>query len=339
MSTVREIRLKSRPLGVPTPDNFELVSTSLHAPREGEVLVRNLWMSVDPYMRGRMDEGPSYIAPFELNQALEGTAVGKVIESNDPNMQPDDYVKSFFGGKEAFVAKASEVEKLNPVLPLTVAPLETYLTVLGAPGLTGYIGLFCIAALKPGERVFISGATGAVGSTACVLAKAIGCYVVGTAGSEEKRLWLERELGVDAGINYRAPHLESAVAKAFPTGIDVYFENAGGDQLRVALDNMRTFGRIAFSGSISQYNNTTAPSNNANLHNIVTRKLRAEGFIVTDHLGQFENFHRIAADLIHAGKLKWHHTVFEGISAVPQAFVDLCSGKTFGKSLVRLSSE
>ena len=196
--------------------------------------------------------------------------------------------------------------------------------------------MFRIAQLKPGERIFISGATGAVGSTACALAKAMGCYVVGTAGGEEKRTWLEREVGVDVAIDYRAPDLDDAVAKAFPDGIDVYLESAGGEQLRVALDHMRTFGRIAFCGMINQYNDITPRPGPSNLYNIVTRKLRAEGFIVMDHFDLTESFHRAAASLALAGKLKWRHTVAEGIAAAPQALIDLNSGKSFGKSLIRL---
>ncbi|PHV11561.1 NADP-dependent oxidoreductase [Chitinimonas sp. BJB300] len=331
-----EIRLKSRPSGLPTLENFELVKVPVPAPKAGEVLVRNLWMSVDPYMRGRMNEGQSYIPPFELGRVLEGSAIGQIVTSNVPELQAGDYVTSMFGWREAYVAAATSVQRLD-VTPSLQVPLESHLGALGVPGLTAYVALFRIANLKPGERVFISGATGAVGAAACAFAKAMGCYVVGTAGSEEKRAWTERVLGIDAAINYRAPDFDSAVARAFPDGIDVYLDNAGGEQLRVALDHMREFGRIACCGMIDQYNDTVPKSGPANLYNIVTRKLHMEGFIVMDHFDLTERFQRAAADLVRAGKLKWRHTIATGLAAAPQALIDLNSGKSFGKSLVRLS--
>ncbi|AZE48468.1 Putative oxidoreductase YncB [Pseudomonas chlororaphis] len=330
----REVQLKSRPTGLPTLENFKVVEVAVPQPEEGEVLVRNLWMSVDPYMRGRMNEGRSYIPPFELDRAIEGSAIGQVIASRSAKFQEGDYVSSMFGWREAYVAKADNVQGIAAA---SLAPLESRLGALGVPGLTAYVALFRIAKLKPGERVFISGATGAVGSVACAFAKAIGCYVVGTAGSEEKRQWLERDLGIDVAIDYRAPDFDSVVARAFPDGIDVYLDNAGGEQLRVALDHMRDFGRIACCGMIDQYNDTTARPGPTNLYNIVTRKLSMEGFIVMDHFDLTERFEQAAADLVRTGKLKWQHTVTEGLETAPQALIDLNTGKSFGKTLVRLN--
>ncbi|HKN03547.1 MAG TPA: NADP-dependent oxidoreductase [Buttiauxella sp.] len=332
----REIQLKSRPIGLPTLENFNIVAVPVPAPAEGEVLVRNMWMSVDPYMRGRMNEGRSYIPPFELGCALEGSAIGQVVMSGSPEFQVGDYVSSMFGWREAYMAKAASVQRID-VAATSTAPLETHLSVLGVPGLTAYAALFRIAKLKPGERVFISGATGAVGSAACAFAKAIGCYVVGTAGSEEKRQWLQRELGVDVAIDYRTPDFDHAIASAFPDGIDVYLDNAGGEQLRLALDHMRDFGRVVCCGMIDQYNDTTPRPGPSNLYNIVTRKLRMEGFIVMDHFDLTATFQRAVAELLRTGKLKWQHTIANGLEAAPQALIDLNSGKSFGKSLIRLS--
>ena len=337
--TSREIHLKSRPVGMPKEDNFELVTLALVDPKENEILVQNLWMSVDPYMRGRMNDVPSYIPPFKIGHALEGSAIGKVVISNSPSLKAGDYVISKLGWREAFVAKASEVQPFNPIISSQFAPIEAHLGVLGSAGLTAYAGLFRIAKLKPGERVFISGATGAVGSVACAFAKSMGCYVVGTAGSETKRSWLENELGVDVAIDYQASNLSDAVTKAFPNGIDVYFENAGGEQLRVALDNMNPFGRIAFCGMIDNYNDKTPRQGPGNLFKIITRKLSLEGFIVTDHYDLNDSFLRAASDLVRNGKLKWKHTVLDGITAAPKAMINLFTGENFGKTLIRLSQE
>jgi NADPH-dependent curcumin reductase CurA len=337
-TTSREIHLKSRPSGMPKEENFELVTVTLANPKEGEILIQNLWMSVDPYMRGRMNDEPSYISPFKIGHALEGSSIGKVVISNSPQFKAGDYVISMFGWRESFVAKASAVQLFDSIIPSQFAPIEAHLSVLGSAGLTAYAGLFRIAKLKPGEKVFISGATGAVGAVACALAKSIGCYVVGTAGSEEKRVWLEKELGVDFAIDYKAPNLDDAVAKAFPEGIDVYFENAGGEQLRIALDNMITFGRIAFCGMIENYNDKIPRQGPSNLYKIVTHKLSAEGFIVTDHYDLNKSFQRAAAELVRTGKLKWKHTVSEGITSAPQAMINLFTGKSFGKTLIRLSA-
>lgn len=332
----REIRLKSRPTGLPMLENFKMVEVPVPPPLEGEVLVRNVWMSVDPYMRGRMSEGRSYIPPYALDCALEGSAIGQVVMSRAAEFKVGDYVSSMFGWRDAYVAKASSIQGIDTA-NVSLAPLESHLGVFGVPGLTAYVALFRIAQLKPGERVFISGATGAVGSAACSFAKAIGCYVVGTAGSEEKRQWLQRELGIDAALNYRAPDFDREVARAFPDGIEVYLDNAGGEQLRVAIDNMRDFGRIACSGMIDQYNDTTPRPGPSNMFNIVSRKLHVQGFIVMDHFDLTATFQRAAVDLMRAGKLKWQHTITDGLETAPQALIDLNSGKSFGKSLVRLS--
>lgn len=334
IAVAREVHLKSRPKGLPTIENFATVEVIVATPAEGEVLVRNLWMSVDPYMRGRMNEGPSYIPQFELGQPMQGSAIGKVLVSRSPQFAAGDLVSSMFGWRDMFVAPGAQLQVID-TSNMPDAPLEAHLGVLGVPGLTGYVALHRIAQIQQGEYVFISGATGAVGVVACALAKAAGCHVVGTAGSEEKRAWLERELGVVA-LNYRAPDFEYQVAREFPAGIDVYLDNVGGEQLRIALDNMREFGRIACCGMIDQYNDVVPRPGPENLYNVVTRQLRMQGFIVLDYLDMREEFERAVGVLVQEGKLKWRSNVVKGLAAAPQALIDLNSGTTFGKCLVQL---
>lgn len=338
LNTSKEIILKSRPIDLPTLKNYELIDKKLPNIKEEEVLVQNIWMSIDPYMRGRMDDAPSYIPPFKLEQTLEGSAIGKVISSKSAKFAEGDFVISMFGWREAFVSPAKYLKKLTHNDSSNTNPIELHLSVLGNAGLTAYAALFRIAGLKPSEKVFISGATGAVGSVACALAKSIGCYVVGTAGSEEKGEWLQNELKIDVAINYKDPNFANLIAKAFPQGIDVYLENAGGEQLYVALDNMKHFGRIALSGMIEGYNNSSPTAGPSNLFQIIKKNLKVEGFIATNHQDLNESFQNSASQLLSAGKLKWNHTVTEGIESAPQAMIDLFTGKSFGKTLVKISA-
>ena len=250
-----EIRLKSRPLGLPTPDNFELAETPVPTPAAGQVLVRNSYISVDPYMRGRMVDRKSYVPPFQIGEALQGHAVGQVVASNGNSaFKVGDYVQSMNGWREWFASSGADLQKFEPQ-----AGLQSYLGALGMPGMTAYAGLLRIAALKDGERVFVSAASGAVGSIVCQIAKAKGCYVVGSVGSGEKAQFL-KSVGVDQTINYKScGDLNAAVTMAFPEGIDVYFENVGGAHLEAAINNMRQFGRIALCGMIDMYNATEPP--------------------------------------------------------------------------------
>src|SRR5205814_1251225 len=252
----REIRLKGRPQGLPSPDDFELAETTLPSPTTGQVQVRNIYMSVDPYMRGRMVERESYVPPFQIGQPLSGGAVGQVVASENPNFRPGDYVSNFSGWQEWFVSGGNELQKIDPAM----GPIQAFLGALGMPGLTAWAGLLKVGELKDGERVFVSAASGAVGAIVCQIAKNKGCYVVGSAGSDEKCAWLEKEARVDRTINYRkAGDLTKAVREALPEGIDVYFENVGGAHLDAALANMRMHGRIAVCGMIEQYNATSLP--------------------------------------------------------------------------------
>jgi NADPH-dependent curcumin reductase CurA len=334
-SMSKEVRLKSRPTGIPQETDFEVASVAVPQPDEGEVLVRNLWMSVDPYMRGRMTDRKSYIPPFQIGHALEGGAIGQIVESRSPDLAVGEFVISMMGWREIAVGKASAFQKIDP----TLGPLEAYLGVFGMPGLTAYTGLVKIAQLKDGESVFVSAAAGAVGSVACQIAKARGCHVVGSAGSDDNCRWLTEVAGVDRAINYRTcGNLVQAVGDAFPNGIDVYFDNVGGTHLEAALNHMRPFGRIALCGMIEQYNNTVQSPGPSNLAQAVVKSLRLQGFIVSNHFDLLPPFLAEAASLVKAGRLKWQVTVEEGIENAPKALLRLFVGNKAGKMLVRLKS-
>jgi hypothetical protein len=333
MTTSREVRLKSRPVGVPTAANFEVASVSLPAPGPGEVQVRNSWMTVDPYMRGRMNDVKSYSPPFQLGEAMQGGAVGEVTASNDPAFRSGELVQSFFGWREAFNAPAAAVQKLET----HGLPPQAFLGVAGMPGLTAYAGLLRVAALKDGDVVFVSAAAGAVGQIVCQIAKLKGHTVIGSAGGAEKAAYL-KELGVDHVIDYKAePDLTAALMRAAPQGIDVYFENVGGAHMEAALMAARPFGRFALCGMISQYNATDMGQGVHGLIMAVGKQLRLEGFIVSSHADMQAEFVKDMSGWIASGKVKWRETVEEGIENAPNAFLKLFKGENLGKMLVKLS--
>ena len=334
----REIRLKSRPAGMPTPENFELAETGVASPKDGEVLVRNIWMSVDPYMRGRMVERESYVPPFQIGQALQGGTVGQVVEAGKgATLKVGDYVNHMLGWREyAVVGAAAMPQKIDPNL----APIQSFLGALGMPGLTAYAGLFRVGGFKPEDSVFVSAASGAVGSIVCQLAKARGAYVVGSAGTDEKCNWLTKEAKIDHAINYKTVgNLDAAVGKAFPKGIGVYFENVGGKHLEAALNHMRVFGRIAVCGMIEQYNNTAPSPGPWNIIMTIPKSLRIEGFVVSNHYDMQGAFHQEMGTLIKQGKMKWQETVEHGIENAPKAFMGLFSGDNTGKMLVKIGPD
>jgi len=332
--TFREIRLKSRPVGMPGPEHFELGSVEARPPGDGEVLVRNLWMSVDPYMRGRMYDRPSYVPPFQIGEALHGGAVGEVLQSNAAGFEPGDLVESMLGWREGFTAPAAVLTKLPKGGP---AP-QAYLGVLGMPGLTAYSGLLRIGEPKPGETVFVSGAAGAVGSLVCQIAKIKGCSVIGSAGSDDKCAWL-KSVGVDATVNYRTAgdDLLKAVAAVAPRGIDVYFDNVGGKHLEVALELARPFARFVECGMISRYNDERPEPGPSNLIYIVGKSLKVQGFIVVNFADMRDAFLTDMSAWIAEGRIQWEETVHEGIDQAPQAFAGLFSGGNTGKMLVKLA--
>jgi NADPH-dependent curcumin reductase CurA len=331
-TTSREIRLKSRPTGMPEASNFELTSVELMDPAPGEVLVRNAWMSVDPYMRGRMYDRPSYVPPFELGKALQGGAVGRVVKSNDPKFQPGDLVESMFGWREAFVAPGGALNKL----PTTEVPPQAYLGVLGMPGMTAYSSFHRIGEPKAGETVFVSGAAGAVGSVVCQIAKIRGCTVVASAGTDEKLEWL-KSVGVDHVINYKTTEsLVKSLQAAAPKGIDIYFDNVGGEHLEAALEAARPFARFIECGMISMYNDTGISPGPRNMVYIVGKRIKMQGFIVSDFADMRGEFYREMGEWVRQGRVKWQETVENGIDRAPQAFLNLFTGANTGKMLVKL---
>jgi NADPH-dependent curcumin reductase CurA len=329
--TAHEIRLAARPRGWPGAETFEHATVELPPLGEDQVLVRNLFVSVDPYMRGRMNDVKSYVPPFQIGQPLEGGAIGEVVESRSPDLQPGDIVQSMRGWRDAFVAPAKELRKLDRA----VQPLSLHLGALGMPGMTAWVGLK-LAELSPTDRVFVSGAAGAVGSMAGQLAKERGCFVVGSAGSDEKVEVLTNELGFDRAINYKAGDLRKQLASAAPEGIDVYFDNVGGDHLEAAIACMRERGRIAACGSISRYNDEAPQPGPRNMFLFVTRRLTMRGFIVSDHVRESKTFFSEVAPLVQSGRIRAMETVVEGLHNAPQAFLDMLRGGNVGKMIVKI---
>ena len=333
MTVSREIRLKSRPSGMPTPANFELARVDLPDPGPGQVQVKNTWMTVDPYMRGRMNDAKSYVPPFQLGEALQGGAVGEVTASNDPALKTGDLVQSFFGWREAFNAPAAAVQKLDT----HGLPPQAFLGFAGMPGLTAYVGLLRIAELKDGDVVFVSGAAGAVGSVACQIAKLKGHTVIGSAGGAEKARFL-KEIGVDHAIDYKAERdLTAALMRAAPSGIDVYFENVGGVHMEAALMAANNNARFALCGMISEYNNADLGTGVRALFLAVAKSLTLRGFIVSNHGDMQAAFVKDLAGWVAAGKIQSRETVKEGIENAPAAFLGLFNGDNLGKMLVRLN--
>ena len=327
----REIRLVARPQGLPERDDFEVAETTVPEPAEGEVLVRNAYFSVDPYMRPRMSEARSYVASFALGEPMTGGAVGRVAESRNPAYAEGDWVLHSLGWREWTLLDGSGMRKIDP----TVAPVSTALGVLGMPGFTAWYGLFEIGRPTEGETVFVSGAAGAVGSAAGQMAKIAGCRVVGSAGSVEKLAWLE-ELGFDAAFDYRQQKLRSALAEVTPDGVDVYFDNVGGRQLEAAIGSMRLDGRIVACGSISTYSDVEPTPGPRNMAMVVSKRLLLQGFIIRDHYDRFGEFYEQARDWVADGRLRYRETVVEGIENAPSAFLGLLQGENVGKMLVKV---
>ena len=333
MTRSREIRLKSRPAGPPAAANFEVASVDIAAPGVGEVLVRNRWMSVDPYMRGRMYDRASYVPPFQIGEPLQGGALGEVVESNAEGFAKGDLVSSMFGWREMFVAPASALEKLPRAVNV---PDQAFLGVLGMPGLTAYAGLLEIGQPKAGETVFVSGGAGAVGSVVAQIAKLKGCTVVATAGTDAKCDWL-RSRGVDHAINYKTcGSLLAAMQAAVPKGIDVYFDNVGGEHLEVAIETARPFARFVECGMISGYNAMEETPGPRNIIQIVGKSLRIRGFIVLEFASLRPQFLKDMTGWIADGQVTWEETVTNGVETAPDAFIGLFSGGNTGKMLVKI---
>ncbi len=330
--TTREIRLASRPEGRPTASNFELAEVPLPEPGEGQALVRNEYLSVDPYMRGRMRDVKSYVPPFEVGQVMQGGAVGQVVASNSSTLKEGDWVNTMFGWREHCLVDQSGVLAVDP----EVAPVSTALGVLGMPGFTAWVGLTRFGKPQQGETVFVSAAAGAVGSTVGQLAKLRGCRAVGSAGSDEKVALLTGELGFDGALNYKTDELGAALREHCPNGIDVYFDNVGGDHLEAALSKMNVFGRIPLCGAISGYNEEAPPPGPRNFLAVLPSRLTIRGFIVTDHYDLYSDFQAEVGPYVRDGRISYRETVVEGIENMPDAFLGLLDGQNTGKMLVRV---
>src|SRR3954451_24959842 len=336
MITTREWQLAARPHGEPTPDDFRLVDLERPDPADGQVVVRMLAMSVDPYMRGRMRLGPSYAPPWEIGETMQGGAVGRVVQSRSADVPEGALVMTNAGWRDVAVLDATHVG----VLPDADVPPSYHLGVLGMPGLTAWTGLFRIAAFRPGDAVFVSGAAGAVGSLVGQFALLDGASaVVGSAGTPEKVAWLTGELGFTAAFDYHDGPVAELLADAAPQGIDVFFDNVGGEHLEAAVGKLRLHGRAAICGSISGYNATSPPPGPRNLSLLVANRLTLRGFLVGDHTDLREEFVEKVTLLLRSGQLVVRETVREGLGNAVPAFLDLLRGGNTGKMIVRLAAD
>ena len=331
--TSRQVHLASRPQGWPTAENFALVDVELPAPTDGQVAVRNTFISVDPYMRGRMNDVKSYSPPFEVGAVMDGGAVGVVVESSSPDLAVGDQVQHQFGWRDLVVGDA---RSFRQVVPSGVS-LSAYLGALGMTGLTAYAGLRSVAELEAGEVVFVSGAAGAVGSAAGQMAKLMGASrVIGSAGSAEKVSYVTDELGFDAAFNYKDGPVVEQLTLAAPEGIDVYFDNVGGDHLEAAITLLRLHGRVAMCGAIAQYNATAPVAGPANLAMLIGKRAMLRGFLVSDHLDIGADFEREVGGWWADGSLTFRETIVDGIDNAPDAFIGLLRGDNIGKMLVKV---
>lgn len=333
-TTGRSWHLVARPHGWPKAEDFALREAPVTEPGEGRILVRNLHFSVDPYMRGRMNDVKSYVPPFKLDQPMDGGAVGEVIASADERFAVGDHVLHGLGWREYADVPAKHATKVDASL----APLSAYLGVLGMPGLTAYAGLFEVASFKEGDAVFVSGAAGAVGSQVGQLAKLRGASrVIGSAGSDEKVKHLIEDLGFDAAFNYKNGPVAQQLREAAPDGIDVYFDNVGGDHLEAAIGSLNVHGRATICGMIAQYNSTEATPGPRNMALIIGKRLRLQGVLVGDHAALQPQFVEDVSGWIRSGELKYGETVVEGIENGYDAFVGLLRGENTGKMIVSLT--
>ncbi len=335
--TNTQVIFKSRPEGWVTEDNFEIRQGAVPEPGDGDVLVRNIYMSVDPYMRGRMMDRKSYVPGFQIGEPLAGGAVGEVVRSNNPRFSEGDFVVSMNLGWETYTAVADGAG-LMPVDPAR-GPLSYYLGVLGMPGMTAYVGLLDIGQPKPGETVLVSAAAGAVGQIVGQLAKMKGCRAVGSAGRDDKVAYLTGELGFDAGFNYKSyDDPRTALDEFCPDGIDVYFDNVGGATLDAVLTRINTRARLVECGMISQYN-LIEPEGIHNLITLVGQRARMEGFIVSDHFDRMPAFLAEMSGWLKEGTVTYREDVMQGVENAPAAFIRMLKGENFGKQVVQITDD
>ena len=334
MAENRQVVLKRRPNGIPVPEDFAIVDAPLPEPKEGEVLLRGLYLSLDPYMRGRISGVRSYAKPVGIGEVVEGRVVGQVVRSRDSGFGEGEYAYGGYGWQLYSAVPAGDLLKLDP----EEASLSANLGVLGMPGLTAYIGLSDIGRPISGETVVVSAASGAVGAVAGQLAKREGARVVGIAGGADKCRYVEAELGFDAALDHRAPDLDAALDRACPNGIDVYWENVGGRVQHAVFLRLNDFARMVMCGMVSEYNDKE-PRPGPNLMSVVRKRLRIQGFIVSDQWQRWPEFRAIAAPLVKRGELRYREDIVDGLDNAPEAFIGLLQGRNFGKLLIRLSED
>lgn len=332
----RQVLLAERPKGMPDDSTFKFVETDVPEPKEGQVLVRALYLSVDPYMRGRMSDAKSYAEPFEVGKALMGGVVGKVVKSNDANFSEGDYVTGMLKWADYTAINGKHLQKIDP----NAAPISTALYVTGMPGLTAYFGLLEIGQPKEGETVVISGAAGAVGMIVGQIAKLKGSRVVGIAGSDEKIAYLKEELGFDEVINYKTTeNIRNDIKAACPKGVDVYFDNVGGEISDAVLSLLNFHARVALCGQIAHYNATKIEQGPRILPYLLTRSVLLKGFIVSDYEDKFQDGIKQLSEWLKEGKITYKETITEGLENAPDAFLGLFRGDNLGKQLVKVADE
>jgi NADPH-dependent curcumin reductase CurA len=330
----RQVLLKSRPSGEPTEANFALVEAPVPEPGPGQFVARTIYLSLDPYMRGRMSEGPSYASPAALDEPMVGGTVGQVVSSRLDGFAEGDFVVGYWGWQEYGVSTGAGVRKLDPAM----GRLSYALGVLGMPGMTAYVGLLDIGQPKPGETVVVSAASGAVGSVVGQIARIKGCRAVGIAGGAEKCRHLTEDLGFDASVDYKAANLDESLKTACPKGIDVYYENVGGKVFDAVFKQINTFARIPLIGLISQYN-ATALAPGPNLMPVLVKRALIQGMIVGDHADREADFLRDVSGWLKEGKITYREDIVEGIDKAPRAFLGLFKGENRGKLIVKVGDD
>ncbi len=331
----RQIQLSARPANYPKESDFDLVESPVPEPREGEVLVKAIWLSLDPYQRGRMRASHPYATPMELGQVIVGGVVGKIVRSRTPAFTVGQVVEGPLGWQEFAVSDGNNLRRVDPSL----GPLSTALGILGMPGMTAYFGFLEIGQPRPGDTVVVSAASGAVGQVVGQISKIMGCRTVGIAGTAEKVEYLNSGLGFDAGINYKTENVDAALTKACPLGVDVYFDNVGGVITDAVFDHLNVGARISICGSISQYNQDEPEPGPRKMGLLVGKQARAQGFLVGQFRNQHEEGRQRIAGWIKEGRIKYREDVVEGLENAPGAFIGLMRGENFGKLLVKISEE
>ncbi len=329
------VLLKNRPIGWPTEDDFEIEVSQIPSIKEGEILLQTMWLSLDPYMRGRMNDAKSYADPVQIGAPMVGGAVAKVIESRSPMFSKNDIVEGRIGWQKYAVSSGIELRTIDKSL----GPIQTAIGILGMPGLTAYFGFLDVCEPRPGDIVVVSAASGAVGQVVGQIAKIMGCTVIGTAGSDEKIKFILDELGFDYGINYKSDDISESLDKFCPDGIDIYFDNVGGELTDAVMERLRVGARISVCGQISQYNNSQLQLGPRNIGSLVRSQAKMQGFLVHAYSNKYPEGLDKMSKWIKEGKLKYKEDIVKGIENAPKTFIGMLNGENFGKTLIKVSDD